>query len=285
MNKKILENIIKNKHLFVPLIFTEKQLTVIIKYNKNLKLTNAEKKALYTSVRKKIEALSTISIEQTDYSINSPDKIIKERLKKARIILDEYRGNKAFISGSFLFSEDYNDIDIFIIRKKGYKEKWEKDRHIIMLSEKRLKNPVFQSASMISVSNFIIERKLERKKPSLSEIMTTYHEAVIEFLKKDSKPESIRRIIFNYNLFCRNKILDGKELRTETDKIKIDNLDYMIKGLCKKLFSKTYLYVEIHEYIKTLTESIKKISLNDHLVRYRKTYEEMIYGRIKTEIA
>lgn len=291
MEQNILKIILRKRELFVPLIFTEKQFNILVKYNSHLKLSNAEKKSLYTSIKRKMEALSSFSREQKDseYYINGSDKMISSRLAEARKLIDYYSKNhdKVFIAGSFLFSKKFNDIDIFVIRKKGYKEKWDGNRHMIFLSENRLSNPVFQSASLISISNFIILQKIKKKRPSLSELMTTYHEAVIEHIKKEKKPESIRRLIFDYNLLCRNRLIDGRELKEISEKIKLNELDMLIKELCKKLFSETYLYVEVHTYIKTLGESIKSIKPNIHLIRFKDTYEEMIYGskRGKTEAA
>lgn len=287
MDKNILKIIMNKKELFVPLIFTEKQFNVLGKYKEHKRLTNAEKKSLYTSVKKKMEALSSFSMEQkeNEYWINSPDEIIPARLLEAKKIIDSYskKYNKVFISGSFLFSKEFNDIDIFVVRKKGYKEKWQGKKHVIFLSEKRLANPVFQSASLISVSSFAVPGKIKKKKPSLSGSMGTYHEAVIEHMSREKKPEAMRRLIFDYNLFCKNRLIGGRELKEISKKIKLDGLDMMVKELCKKLFSETYLYVEVHTYIKTLAESISNIKPNKHLIRYKNTYEEMIYGRQRSE--
>jgi len=287
MYKNILKIVLQKKELFVPLIFTEKQFNILEKYNNHIKLLNAEKKSLYTSIKRKMEALSSFSREQKDkeYLINNPNKLILGRLAEAKRIIVAYskKYNKVFIAGSFLFSKEFNDIDIFIIRERGYKEKWDKNKHIIFLSEKRLTNPVFQSASLISISNFILPRKIKKKKPSLSELMTTYHEAVIEYIRKEKKPESMRRLIFEYNLFCKNRIINGKELKEISEKIELDDLGMLIKELCKKLFSKNYLYVEIHTYIKTLKESIKNIRPNAHLIRFKNTYEEIIYGKQRSK--
>lgn len=291
MDKKTLKIALGKKELFVPLIFTKKQFNILRKYDKHFSLSNAEKKSLYTSITRKMEALGSFSSEQKnrEYYINSPGEIIAARLAEAKKLIDSYSKKHcmAFIAGSFLFSKEFNDIDIFIIRKKGYKEKWDGNKHIIFLSESRLANPVFQSALLISLSNFMIPKQIKKKKPSLSELMTTYHEAVIEHARKEKKPESMRRLIFDYSLFCKNKLLNGKELKEMPEKIKLSELDMLIKELCKKLFSKTYLYVEVHTYIKTLKESIKNIKPNSHLIRFRDTYEEMIYGRqrSKTEAA
>lgn len=291
MNKNILKIIIQRKDLFVPLIFTKKQFDILKKYNANTKLLNAEKKSLYTSIKKKMEALNLFSREEKkgEYFINNPNKILPNRLIEAKKLISIYSKDyeKVFISGSFLFSRTYHDIDIFIIRKRGYKEEWDGNKHIIFITENKLTDSVFQSTSLISVSNFIIPQKIKRKKPQLSELMTLYHEAVIEHIQKETKLESIRRLIFDYNLFCHNRLLNPKELKNKTSKIRLDEIDIIIKELCKTLFSKTYLYVEVHTYIKTLKESIKNIKPNMHLIRFKDTYEELIYGqqRSKTEAA
>ena len=291
MYQKILKIILKRRELFVPLVFTKKQFNILEKYNNKVRLTNAEKKSLYTSIKKKMGALDSFSREQKDkeYLINNPDDILPSRLIEAKELIDVYSKDydKVFISGSFLYSNRFKDIDIFIIRKKGYKEKFEGNRHIIFLSENKLANPVFQSASLISVANFAIPLKIRGKKPLLSELMTLYHEAVIEHIQKERKPESKRRLVFDYNLFCKNNILDPKELKERIEKTKLDDMDEMIKELCKTLFSKTYLYVEAHTYIKTLKDSIENIMPNTHLIRFKNTYEEMIYGRqrSKTKVA
>ena len=283
MNKNILKIILARKESFVPLIFTEKQFNVLRKHSIKSKLSNAEKKALYTSIKKKMEALNLFSKEQKDkeYYINAPSEIISHRLKEAEQLIYHYSKeyDKLFIAGSFLFSKDSNDIDIFIIKKKGYKEKWNKNQHLIFLSEKKLADPVFQSASLISISNFIIPNKIKKKKPSLSQLMATYHEAVIECMNKEKKPESIRRLLFDYNLFCKNKLLNGKELKDISEGLRINDLNLLIKELCKRFFSETYLYVAVHDYIKTLKQSIRNIIPNKHLITFKNTYEEMIYGK------
>ena len=283
MNEKILNIIIKRKDLFTPLIFTNKQFDILLKYQNKEELSNAEKKALYTSIKKKMNALNSLLREQNDkeFFITNPNEMLQERLEEAKELINKYSKDydKVFIAGSFLFSKYFNDIDTFIIQRRGYKETWKLNNHIIFLTEKRLAQPIFQSASLISVSNFKIPRKIIKKRPKLNEIMTTYHEATIECLNKEDKQEAIRNLIFNYYLFCKNKLLSPVELKKQTGIITLDQIDNFIKELCRELFSKSYLYVDIHNYIKTLQESIKNIKPNHHLVRFKKTYEELIYGK------
>ncbi len=283
MNKIILSLIAEREKELVPVIFTKKQFEVIKKRIKREKLTNAEKKALYTSITKKVKAIESIyrQTNEAEYYVNGGSKILSERFSEAKKIIEQYskKYEKIFISGTFLFSQKYTDIDIFIVREKGYKEIFDGKKHIIFLTEKRLSQPIFQSASLMSVSNFKIPTEINTKEPSLFEIMSLYHEAVIECLNQDKKPESTRRLIFYNELLCNKKILNSQELKEKTENAKIIDLNQAIKNLCISIFSKKYLYVKIQSYIKTLINSIKNIKPNKHLIIFRNTYEELIYGR------
>jgi len=285
MDENILKILLQNKQLFIPLIFTEKQFNIIKKYKENKKLSNSEKKALYTSITKKMKALETIKIEKdNEFYINSASKIIPKRLEEAKKLIEKYsrKYNKVFISGSFLFSKKYNDIDIFIVRERKYAEKWEDNKHIIFLTEKRLENSVFQSAALISVSNFIIPNKINKKTIKLGEFMSSYHEAVIE-IRGNQDRDLTRYIVFTYNLKIRNRLLDGSDLRKITINLTLDELDNMVKIILRQHYSRKYLYVEIHNYIKTLEDAIKTERPNEHLIRCMNTYEELIYGKQRTK--
>jgi hypothetical protein len=278
MNQNILNIIINNQEQFIPLIFTKKQIKVLKKYKEKKKLTNAEKKALYTSITKKVKALELIKIEkENEFYINGRNKIIPERLEKAKELIKLYskKYNKVFISGSFLFSKKYNDIDIFIIRERKYDEKWKNKEHIIFLTEKRLQNPVFQSAALISVSNFIIPNKITKKSLKLGDLMSSYHESAIEIIENQDRSMT-RFIIFSYGLHLKNKIIDGSELKDRINNLNLGELDSMVKEMLKKFFSSSYLYVELHDYIKTLNKTIKTEKNIEHLKRYKSVYEEII---------
>ncbi|HLC96960.1 MAG TPA: hypothetical protein VJH97_06590 [Candidatus Nanoarchaeia archaeon] len=279
MNKNILNKILENKQLFIPLIFTEKQFNILQKYEENKKLNNAEKKALYTSITNKMKALEVIKIEtDAEYFINGRNKIIPQRLEEAKKIINEYskRYDRVFISGSFLFAKEYGDIDIFIVRDRKYDEKWEDKRHIVFVTEKRLTRPVFQSAAMISIANFIIPSKMKELPIKLGEFMSSYHEAIIE-IDSDYDRDLARYIVFTYYLRIKKRLLDGSELSAINKSIDQDDVDRMVKETLTKYFSRSYLYVEIHEYIKTLDDFIKSEKNVDNLKRYKSLYEEIIY--------
>ena len=279
MNKKILKFIINNKEKLIPLIFTIKQIQVIEKYLKQEKLSNADKKALYTSITKKVKLLElTIQEKEETYFIKGHQKIIQSRINKAKKILKEYKAKKIFIAGSFLFSRKYNDVDIYIIREKGYKEIYKENRHLIYLTEKKLKEPIFQSASLISVSNFNNTKKYQYKHPFLHELMGLYHESVIELRQNNTKKEAVRDLIFTYYT-SKNKLIDALELKQLIKNTNLAKIDLLFAELCKQIYSKNYLYNEFHNYIKTLKQAIHNTQQNKHLIQYKTNYEEMIYGK------
>ena len=289
MNENLLKILLEHEKAFEPLIFTRKQLNVLRKRTKGISLNSTEKKALYTSIKKKMEALELTSekMKEKEIYITGHDFMLSERIEEAKKIMREYseKYSKVFIAGSFLFSRQYNDIDIFIIREKGYKEKWEGKQHLVFISEKRLEKPIFQSAAKISISTFPIPGKLAKKRPQLSEIMSTYHEAVIECINMDKKKEMIRHLIFDYCIFCKNEVLNPKRLQELVKTASLEALDACIKELCITLFSKSYIYVGIYWYIQTLEEDIKSTKHNKNLIQYKKTYEELLYGRQRNKEA
>ena len=284
MDEKIVKELLENKELFVPLIFTQKQFYTLKKRTENKKLSNSEKKSLYTAIKKKMECLNFIN---TRIYVSGIEHILPERLEAAEKIIHKYKGKyeKMFIAGSFLFSNEYNDIDVYIITKKGYREERKNNLHLIFISEKKLSKPIFQSVAIISVSNFFIPRILKKKRPKLQEIMSIYHEAVIEFLNKEKKPEMIRNLIFYYNLFCLNKIINSKELQNEIKHSTLQKINDVAKEILSSLFSKNYLYGGIHWYVDVLENDIKAIEQNKNLIEYKKTYEELLNGRNKETIA
>ncbi|MDD9953638.1 MAG: hypothetical protein OXR66_04845 [Candidatus Woesearchaeota archaeon] len=273
MNKKILNIIKANKDLFVPAIFTAKQFATLQKK----RLTATEKKAYYTSIKKKLAALACI--EGQNYFITGAQHI--KRYEQAQEILEQYKQyDNVFIGGSFLFAKNYNDIDIFILRKRGYKEERRGNHHIIFLTEKQLRQPLFQSIARISVSTFPLLRVYEKKKPKLADLMSMYHEAIIEHMQKH-QTDARRTFIFQHFLHCKGKLLHPKRLEHCIRRSTANELDCYMKELCSTLFSQTYLYVDLQSYIKTITATIQHTKPNRHLRRYKATYEELIYGRRK----
>jgi hypothetical protein len=266
MDKNICKKIIENKKQFIPYLFTQKQINVIEKYMNKEILTNTEKVYLYSTIKKKVEALSLV---REEFYVNG--QIIPERIKEAKQILREINKEKAFISGSFLYKKDYNDIDIYIISKKR-KSYYKNKLHFTCITEKDLKNPIFISALKYSIANFSINITPEIKRPELNDLIITYEMAINEvFNKEDLK--ALRGLIFEYHLHLKKEILDSltlfkkvEEISLKKDKERIKEINLFAKELFLNLYSKTYSYNYFTSFLKTLKEDLKTEPYKNYFV-------------------
>lgn len=292
MDDKILKIIIENKARFTPLLFTAKQVGLIEKHLQNMrtekneekqKMTPTEKTILYSTIKKKIDALTLLKEE---FYIKGSN-MIPERVEKAKEILAKLKKekniDKAFISGTFLFAQDYNDIDIYVISSKRAQfhkkdETSDKELHFIHITEDDLKKPIFNSASQYCVANFFVETPLTKiEKPDFSDLVMTYEMAVTEMMNsevdKDEDQKTSRELIFEYDLQVKNAILDSYTLNKRFSEIaslklneKIEIMNIMVKELLLKLYSPTYLYNELIKFLKQLKEDVKSINPHDHFI-------------------
>ena len=90
----------------------------------------------------------------------------------------------AFISGSFLYKEDYNDIDIFIIgrRRRRY---YEGKKHFTVIPEKDLNKPIFISAAMYSIATFNPVKSIQKQRVHLEEILFLYQWLINQIFDKE----------------------------------------------------------------------------------------------------
>lgn len=269
MNEKICKKIIENKDKFTPNLFTIRQINILKKYLKKSKLTKTEKTYLYSAIKKKIDALTILKEE---YYING-QKMIKKRVKKAKTILKDLNRD-AFISGSFLYSKKYNDIDIYIISKKK-KDYFKGKKHFMFITEKDLTKPVFYSALQYCVANFSIEDvKPLIKRPGSDDLIFDYEQAIIEILNNDDQ-KMIRSILFDYYMHVKKNILDSfstykeyKRIKKMKQKKKINIINNMVKSLLLKLYSKKYLYQELLSFLKQLKKIIDKYKKHENIAIY-----------------
>ncbi|MCC7575104.1 hypothetical protein KO361_05940 [Candidatus Woesearchaeota archaeon] len=276
MNKILLKRIICEKDLFVPSIFTVKQFEAIKKYLSKINMSNSEKKSLYTSIAKKVKALEFLYDEKKDFFIRG--NVISSRIDEAKRIISSFKNEKVFVGGSFLFSDTYNDIDVFIIRNKGYKEEFKDNLHIIYLTEKKLSDAIFQSVAKVSVSNFNNSRSVTLKKPFLYELMSLYHESYIQIKEHDKKREAVRDLVFFHEYFVNKNVISPEQLKKIVFELEIFEIDKYFIDVCNCLFSKKYLYVEVLNYLKSLSNAINSESNVSHLVHYKTVYEGLIHG-------
>lgn len=277
MNKKLLQKIVNNKELLVPSLFTEKQVLLIEKYLKKEKLTNTEKTYFYSVIKKKITALSAF---EEEFYVRGK-KMISSRVKEAKQILIELKKqgyNQAFISGSFLFKEKYDDIDIFIISKKR-KQHSKKKKHFIQITKKDLNKVIFASAASYCVSNFEIINKVEINRTSLDDNFLS-HQVTLNELSENEEPKTLKYLIIEYNLLIKNKLLDSYELYQEyqriiNDKNRINIINSLVKEIIINGYSKSYCYNVLGRFSKNLEKQILTYTNNNNLIVCKKLVDEI----------
>lgn len=229
------------------------------KYLNNDKLTNTEKTYLYSAIKKKIDALRIL---REEFYITGAE-MIKDRVDKAKEILNELGKDKAFISGTFLFSETYNDIDIYIISKK--RKSYEEDnKHFILITEEDLRKPIFISASKYCVSTFFTGNIIPIiKRPEFGDVLFDYQFAINEILENDDQ-KMTRSILLDYYVHIKHEIIDSfslykkwNEIKNKKQNEKIEIINQMTKELFLSLYSNKYTYNELSPFIKRIRKDLE----------------------------
>lgn len=277
MNKEICKTIIEREKLFVPSLFTTKQVNLMDKYLKQKVLNNTERTYLYSTIKKKLDALQTLKEE---FYITGQEMIPK-RVEKAKDILKEINKEKAFISGSFLFKKDYQDIDIYVLskRRKSYHKG---NNHFIFITEKMLRNPIFFSSLKYSVANFSAEKiKPIIKRENFNEIVFIYQWVINQILDKEDQKE-IRDLLFNYYLQIKKEIPDsyslyqkGEEIKKLPVKERIKKVNQLTKEVLLKSYSKKYLYNRLTKFLKELRKDLHELKVHDNIAIYCDLLEEV----------
>ena len=111
-----LEHFKKIKQDIVPTLFTEHQFQLIKKKFTNKPMTQSEKNEFSRTISKKMKAIYKILNKDNIFIYGN---IKEEKLKIAKTYLKKFsrkfKNKHVIISGSFLYKEKYNDIDIFVI--------------------------------------------------------------------------------------------------------------------------------------------------------------------------
>jgi len=256
MNEKILNMVLEHKALFVPHLFTERQAGIIQQYLHKKPLTSTEKAYLYSTVKRKAAALSILKEENYIHG----GEMIPERVEEAKKILQGLNEPHAFISGSFLYKEDYNDIDIFIIgrRRRSY---YEGKKHFTVIPEKDLNKPIFISAAMYSIATFNPVKSIQKQRVHLEEILFLYQWLINQIFDKEDLKE-LRDLLLWHSLHTEKRIIDSRSLDLQAQDIKklpfkdkIQKINCITKEILFAIFSVKYLYNAISGFF----HSIKKM--------------------------
>ncbi len=166
------------------------------------------------------------------YNPNDKD-IIKERIKEAENILNQIPARYCFISGSFLYKQNYQDIDVFVItRSKKNISVQNKKVKITILDFNDLYSLFYHSISKSCIAKNILPMKA--LKVTLSDYWSVINEAIPTLLnEKDKYHKNVRSLILYSEYFSKNQILDTFELNQRVNSSK--NYQEIIKFIQKEV--------------------------------------------------
>lgn len=174
------------------------------------------------------------------------EKIIKERIEQAEALLSQIPAKHCFITGSFLFKEKYNDIDIFVVSrtKKNLKIANNKAK-VTIIDFNDLYSLFYHSVSKSCVSKSILPQP--PIKATISDYWQIVNEAVPTLLNQKNKfHKNVRFLILYTEYFKTGEILDTFQLAEKINFFKSykEILDYVrteIPGIIRKNIKQSYV--------------------------------------------
>lgn len=271
--------ILKRRQEFIQSkLLTKRQCEVIEKKSKNLPLSTTEKTYYYKFIRPKLKAISGAQ----EFVVTGKEQIIPERISEASEILGrlqhKHKNQKILISGSFLFAQKHNDIDVFVVSKYAKENYRFKKMQISFLKEKDLNMLFFSSLAQISVANF---QPVLNYTPNITidEFAKNYELLVNAFMQKEDLEPYLRSFLLQAAHLTTGAILNPKQLSLLREKyLKLKSMKFLrqsvIYAFCSgydhkqrerlqefikdyKVLGKTYKSKNIQEYIK-IYEQVSK---------------------------
>lgn len=277
-----LESLETAKNYLVPHIFSENYYNILKAKMRGKKLSDNEKYYYNHFIKKKLKGM--IELMEIGTLVNGREFIRRDRLNKAMALLNKYsrkhKGMKVIISGSFLYSENYNDIDVFVISKYEKDDHKEGKIHINYLSANIEKTLFFQSINAISISNFKSEGKIEEEF-GIADMLHLYEIVILLIIQKDDCLQELRDLIVRLEYLPNKVILNSMQLKLITDKITKNKNPIAVinKYLIAKIinaYKRAVLRRTLNRFIKKNRSPEKGQRLYENWKIYNQTYKEVI---------
>jgi len=256
-----LELIEKSEHLLVGRLFTQIQFSILKKKLQHTALNSNEKTYYYKFIKPKIKAMMTF-LNINEMNVNGRELIKEGRLKEAIKIIHKlehkHKHKKILVSGSFLFNETYNDIDVFIFSKYN-KEDYKKGKiHVTFLPKSALDSLFFSSLYQISLSNFNNSPKNDFK-VNLNDVLQSYELLINAMLNEEDYERTLRDFILKTEYISKGVILNPRQLHD-----------------IKEKFSDKKIAILSNTFINSLILSYTKRKLNTTLTTQITDYKNLL---------
>lgn len=265
----------KIKADLVPAMFTKHQFELIRKKFSERHMTATERNEFSRAVSRKMKAINKIMDKETgNVFAYGSENIRTDRLKlitsSLRRFSRKFKNRHIFITGSFLYKEKYNDIDIFVVSKYDKDDYHDKEFHINYVDEEIYSSLFFASARRLCISNRRITTENIKGKPELDIFISLYQELFNEVDRKFKGVRSTLREFLVYAAFIAGSpIPNSLELSRQSDKMMVSRKP---KELIKKIFVQSIILgTEPKEAAKAMKEMMS--SYKDIMNEYRQHRE------------
>ncbi|MBU0962470.1 MAG: hypothetical protein KKD48_01045 [Nanoarchaeota archaeon] len=147
-------------------------------------------------------------------------EILNGRIEQAKVLLNQIPAKYCFITGSFLYKEKYNDIDIFVISRTKKELKFKDKRiKITLLDFNDLYSLFYHSISKSCIAKNILPQK--PLKVTISDYWQVINEAIPILLNEKNKfHKNVRFLILYTEYFKTKEILDTFQLTQKINQFK-----------------------------------------------------------------
>jgi hypothetical protein len=187
--------------------------------------------------------------------------LIKDRSKEVETMLKQQTTKHCFITGSFIYKNKYNDIDIFFItRSKKEIKMSNKKAKVTIIDFNDIHSLFYHSISKSCISKNILPKK--KIKVTISDFWHVVNEAVPTLLNQKNKyHKDVRFLVLYTEYFKTGKVFDtfqlDKKIKEFKDYKKIleyikENVPKIMKEKSKKSYIKRFLYTQAGAYKEVL---------------------------------
>lgn len=209
----------------VPTLFTEHQFQLLEKKLTHKYLSPSEKNEFSRTISRKMKAIyALMGYQEEGILIYGENKMRKDRVDRGMKYLQrfsrKFKNKHVLISGSFLYSKDYNDIDVFVVSKYDKDDFKLGKFHINYLDEEVYHSLFFSSLQMLCLSNRRIRDTIVTEKITLDTFLSLYQELgndlAGEFKGVD---KTLREFLLQAAYIAKRDVPDSAELRHEVKSI------------------------------------------------------------------
>jgi len=209
---------------------------------------------------------------------------LKDRLKEAQDLLNQIPNRYCFITGSFLYKERYNDIDVFVVSRTKKKLKVNNDKvRITIIDFNDLYSLFYHSISKSCIAkNFLPVKPL---KVTLSDYWGVINEAIPTLLNQKNRfHKNIRFLILYTEYFKTGVVLDTFQLDEKINKFKNykqilnyikDNVPQIFVKRMKNYYLKRFFYTQAGHYKDSLEYSSQNFL---YYLTHQVTKKGLAYG-------